>query len=315
VAETKIEWTHRNGAEGYTFNPWRGCSKVDPGCANCYAETMSKRNPETLGTWGTKAQGATRVMASDAMWRRPLKWNAEAKEAGQRRIVFCASLADVFEDWPGVLRYPSKKLVMICCRCTSFIPWGEGCNCMTEEDRRRYPIVLEYREATLFDARYRLWWLVENTPDLDWLLLTKRPENIRSMLPVVGPPKNIWLGCSVSDQETANAAIPHLLKCRQLSPVLFISAEPLLGPLDLMPWLHDLDWVIVGGESGPKARLCDPHWVYSIIRQCRSPGRPVFTKQMGSNVLGMRPGAKFRDGKGGDPDEWPECFRVREWPT
>src|SRR3954469_785782 len=86
-ANSKIEWTH------HTFNPWRGCTKVSAGCANCYAETQSGRNPRVLGVWGPKG---TRVVAAEAYWREPLKWDAQAKAAGERRRVFCASLADVF---------------------------------------------------------------------------------------------------------------------------------------------------------------------------------------------------------------------------
>ena len=95
ASETKIQWAD------HTFNPWRGCLKVSAGCANCYAETLSKRNPGTLGIWGSEASGATRVVASESMWREPLKWNTEAQKSGIRSRVFCASLADVFEDWQG----------------------------------------------------------------------------------------------------------------------------------------------------------------------------------------------------------------------
>ena len=115
-ANSKIEWCDS------TFNPWRGCTKVSAGCANCYAETMSHRNPALLGTWGPKG---TRVVASEAMWRQPLRWNAEAALAKERFItesilerysgpyqrprVFCASLADVFEDRPELIE-PRARL-------------------------------------------------------------------------------------------------------------------------------------------------------------------------------------------------------------
>ena len=85
---SKIQWTH------HTFNPWRGCTKVSEGCKHCYAETMSKRNLKVLGQWGPNG---TRVVASESMWREPMKWDAAAKAAGERHRVFCASLADVFE--------------------------------------------------------------------------------------------------------------------------------------------------------------------------------------------------------------------------
>lgn len=120
---SKIEWTN------HTFNPWRGCQKVSPGCQHCYAETLSKRNPAVLGEWGPNGK---RVIASEAHWRLPLKWNKAAKLAGERHRVFCASLADVFEDRPELVA-----------------------------------------------PRVRLFHLISETPNLDWLLLTKRPENIR----------------------------------------------------------------------------------------------------------------------------------------
>lgn len=91
---TGIAWTHS------TWNPWRGCQRVSPGCEHCYAETLSKRNHALLGQWGPPAAGGTRVIASPAMWREPVKWNAAAKASGQQHRVFCASLADVFEDLP-----------------------------------------------------------------------------------------------------------------------------------------------------------------------------------------------------------------------
>lgn len=87
-----IEWTH------HTMNPWRGCTKVSDGCKNCYAMVLSDRYKGRHGIWGPKG---TRIVASDSMWREPLKWNCEAKALGERHRVFCCSLADVFEDWKG----------------------------------------------------------------------------------------------------------------------------------------------------------------------------------------------------------------------
>lgn len=89
---TGISWTHS------TFNPWRGCQRVSPGCEHCYAETLSKRNHALLGQWGPPASGGTRIIASPAMWREPLRWNSAAAKSGEPHRVFCSSLADVFED-------------------------------------------------------------------------------------------------------------------------------------------------------------------------------------------------------------------------
>lgn len=251
---SKIEWTH------HTFNPWRGCTKVSDGCTNCYAETMSGRNPKTLGVWG---KYGTRVVASESMWKQPLKWNAAAEKAGERHRVFCASLADVFE----------------------------GRDTMPEAS---WDVISE--------ARVRLGWLIKETPNLDWLLLTKRPENVLSFESLGnfwspdGMPDNVWIGTSVENQEQADKRIPELLKIP--AKVRFLSMEPLLGPVNLdrylfasgpdgepaprnEPMLPCLHWVIVGGESGADARAVHPSWVESILDQCQSAEVPFFFKQWG----------------------------------
>jgi len=260
---SKIEWTH------HTFNPWRGCTKVSAGCAHCYAEMLSKRNPRSLGVWGP--QGA-RVVAAEGYWREPLKWNAAAMAAGERRRVFCASLADVFE---GPETMPADS----------------------------WPVVQRARE--------RLFRLIEDTRQLDWLLLTKRPENAARMWwidPVTGEswsPPNVWLGTSVENQEAADERIPHLFNVPAV--VRFLSCEPLLGPVDLDPFLYcdgctidsisrgdehrprcpvtragrKLGWVIAGGESGHQARPMHPGWARKLRDQCEAAGVPYLFKQWG----------------------------------
>lgn len=236
---SKIEWTYG------TFNPWRGCTKVSPGCENCYAETLSRRNPATLGEWGPKGK---RAIAAESYWRQPIRWNAEAEKEGRRRRIFCASLADVFED-----------------------------NTQVEE------------------ARKRLFRLIEETPWLDWLLLTKRPQNIHGMLPWEWEegdrmPQNIWLGTSVENQKYADIRIPQLLEVRNTYKVtvLFLSCEPLIGPVTLKPFLtpsvNTIDWVIVGGESGSllDSRPMKKEWVRDLRDECRKYGIPFFFKQWGS---------------------------------
>jgi protein gp37 len=143
------------------------------------------------------------------------------------------------------------------------------------------------------------------------------------------PLPNAWLGASVEDQEQADKRIPHLLNCP--AAVRFLSCEPLLGPVDLMPHIGHMtedkatgelqnqliDWVIVGGESGGGARPCDVEWIRSIVSQCKAAGVPCFVKQLGKvpTWAGMAPPRVFLDKKGGDIDEWPEDLRVREYPT
>lgn len=230
--DSKIEWTH------HTFNPWWGCTKVSPACDHCYAERDAKRFSPDMNLWGV---GARRRTFGDGHWNDPVKWNARAAREGRRERVFCASMADVFDN--------------------------EG---------------PEY-------ARVRLWKLIEATPSLDWLMLTKRAGNVSSMVPVMwwehGFPSNVWLGISVVNQHEADRDVRRLL----LVParVRFLSCEPLLGPINLQrahrapERLPRVSWVIVGGESGPNARPMHPDWVRSIRDECEGVGVPFLFKQWG----------------------------------
>lgn len=365
-ANSKIQWTT------HTFNPWRGCTKVSAGCALCYAETQSKRNLKVLGEWGPNG---TRVVASESKWREPLAWDRAAKAAGERHRVFCASFADVFEDWQGLMSTSDGAALHVCAECGA---WRKM------EDMCHGPIA--HMALTMGDVRRRLFALVEKTPHLDWLLLTKRPRNVLKMTHdawckrVPGHvsqnagdgrrwsfPPNVWVGASVENQKAADERIPELLKVP--ASVRFLSCEPLLGPVNLgfggtawatcnsvpLPegWRDDcpIGWVIVGGESGSGRRELRVEWVRSLVRQCKAAGVPAFVKQLGHTVVdcndhfggasdfgdhwpdsldpldveydihGFREdhqGAdcrvKLRDGKGGDPAEWPSDLRVRQFP-
>ena len=133
--------------------------------------------------------------------------------------------------------------------------------------------------AELKPWRARLWPLIEQTPWLDWLLLTKRPQNVQRMVPWGDTwPGNVWLGTTAEDQRRADLRVPHLLE----SParIRFISAEPLLGPLSITRW-RGLDWVIAGGESGHHARPTDPGWIRSLRDECRDSGVAFHFKQWG----------------------------------
>ena len=289
--ETGISWCD------FTFNPWIGCQKVSPACKHCYAESQVNR-------FGGDFAG-TRKLTGDAYWREPLKWSRDAEGAKERPRVFCASLADVFEDWDGWIS-DSKGNVFLK-RSTN----GEWFSCEEEDANDKYhadPIV------TMNDVRQRLFALIDATPNLDWLLLTKRPENIRNMWRSVDVlsqeqaddlnergelfRRNVWLGTTVENQEQANKRIPELLKCRDLSPVLFLSCEPLLSELSLgglidlesefCPVCRDIscdhgtiDWVIAGGESGRDARPMNPDWARSLRDQCQAAGVAYHFKQWG----------------------------------
>lgn len=250
---TAISWTD------HTFNTWWGCQRVSPGCENCYAETFAKRTGNDV--WG---KNADRRRFGDKHWNEPFKWNRSAESEGRRHRVFCASMADVFED----------------------------------------------REDHLND-RDRLFDTIHQTPWLDWQLLTKRPENVLKMVPYVDAsdwPDNVWIGATVEDQKRADERVPVLLEIP--AKVRFLSCEPLLGSVVLRPSWTELelrsfggdgvecfprvDWVIVGGESGPKHRPLNLDAARHLRDQCLADGVPFFFKQVG----GLRPtsGGDLLDG-------------------
>ena len=276
--KTSISWCDS------TFNPWVGCQRVSPGCENCFAEALDKR---VGGGWldGKKSlrwgPTAPRIRTSAANWRKPLAWNRKALKAGTRPRVFCSSLADVFEDRPELA------------------PW-----------------------------RQDLFELIAATPALDWQILTKRPENILRLWPDCVPPPgaedwpNVWPGTTVEDQQRANERIDALVKVPAARR--FLSCEPLLERVDLSRWLDEdktgfvglIDWVIIGGESGPGARPFDLEWARDLVRQCRDGGRAeaaVFVKQMGDHPV--EHGKRLHLGRhGADPEQWPPDLRVQEFP-
>lgn len=315
MSETKIEWAT------YSFNPWWGCERVSPACAHCYAATFAKRVGQR-DLWTKGGEHSFRFFG-DKHWNEPLKWAAKAAREGTRPRVFCASMADVFEEIDA----------------------------------------LDQHRDRLFD-------LIEATPDLDWLILTKRPEFASEYLrswyamryaetDLDGsdtriPLPNVWLGVSIENARfTWRADVLREIP----AAVRFISAEPLLGPIvDVGPRSLDLtgiDWIIVGGESGPGARPFHLEHAREIIAaakrqeccgklrqeccghylrtgECCGDGVPiccgepdivgpaVFVKQLGARphfIEGNRvPMVQLRDRKGGDPDEWPADLRIREFP-
>ena len=219
---TGISWTD------HTFNPWWGCHKVSDECTNCYAEATADRfHP---GHWGLKAP---RWFFSDKHWDEPRRWNARAWKLGERRRVFCASMADVFEAHP-----------------------------------------LDEVRQLQDEARSRLWRLINDTPCLDWLLLTKRPENFAALLPWTqdGKPwRNVWLGVTAG----ARKSLSRVAQLRSTTAaVRFISCEPLLEHITASDWDMslcsqrenpeaggDIDWLIVGDESGRDRRPAKVEWV------------------------------------------------------
>ena len=224
---TKIEWADK------TFNPWIGCTKVSPACDNCYAEAMMGHRYGRVN-WGP---GEDRARTGNANWSKPLAWNRKAAATGTRPFVFCASLADVFDN--------------------------------------------EVDEVW----RYDLWRLIEATPNLVWLLLTKRIGNVLRMTDaVLGgwlDMRNVAIGATMANQEEYDRDRMKLfdVRCQRWPLFTFGSFEPLLGRVILDKFAPD--WIIVGGESGPNARPMNLDWARSLCAQSADQGRIFNFKQVG----------------------------------
>lgn len=307
---TKIEWAD------HSWNPWIGCQKVSPACDNCYAEAMNDRFKG--GNWGPKAP---RRRTSESNWKKPLSWNRKAEKLGIRYRVFCASMADVFDN----------------------------------------AVPTEWRDD--------LWDLIRATPHLDWLLLTKRPQNIKKMISDDWGEgyENVWLGTTVENQKVADQSIPIFLDVP--AKVHFLSVEPMLETIEIRKYLHGcnecqnicgwrsaeldyppeercdscgerfksngpeefctkcneqdfvfvcpncdsnivnshpetqcIDWIICGGESGPISRPMNIEWVRDLRDQCVKSGTPFLFKQWGGT--NKKKAGRILDGR--TWDEFPE---------
>lgn len=297
---SKIQWTDR------TWNPIRGCSKVSAGCANCYAERVAARfsasGPEQSpvrsgpfhgvidrGRWSGRIELVPDKLLDPVQWRKPQR-------------IFVNSMSDLFHA-QVTDRYIDRVVAVM-----AITPRHTYQALTKRADRMEAYMAAQDRVERVRAASAEDFY--ENTPgDCDiaeW------------------PPRNVWFGVSCENQATAEERIPALL--RTPAAVRFVSLEPLLGPIDLTKWdalESGLNWVIVGGESGPRARPCHIDWIRSIRDQCAAAGVPVFVKQLGTNALGASVTGVTRDirrlkikhPKGGDPAEWPEDLRVRQFPT
>lgn len=245
MRKTKIEYCDM------TFAPWYGCTKAGPGCANCYAATWARR-------FGICGWGDEQPRVESNKWDEMVEANMLLKCNG------CGRVATV----------KRHKIGGICDRCNGVYDM----------------LTVFVNMCDPFDAvvpgamRDKLWYLIEQTQNLRWLLLTKRPENIGIMVPNEWRrvhPANVWLGVSAEDDEHARKRIPVLLT--SWSAHLWVSCEPLLGPIDLREYITGpgtvLDWVVMGAETGPGHRECDLAWMMRIADDCRRAKVPYFIKQ------------------------------------
>lgn len=345
--KTKIQWTDA------TWNPLRGCSRVSAGCMNCYAEKQAARFSYNgvghhAGSSDTeeKAPGQYNGLIRDGKWNGqvrliedrlldPLRWKKPRK-------IFVNSMSDLFHE-----NIPDEWIDRIF--AVMALAPQHTFQVLTKRPER----MMEYLQRLCCDEFYyeRLICELEN------LNLEDRCEWLSEQSV---PFANVWLGVSVEDQKSAEERIPLLLQTP--AAIRFVSYEPALGPVDFSyhgakglavyreaetvreqvgsgryPWQifnrpgrgmvrfggSQLDWIIVGGESGSGARRFDPAWARSVVRQCKTASVPVFVKQMGSDAQTshetLAPGedpywTKFLNRKGDDPAQWPEDLRVREFP-
>lgn len=271
---SKIAWTRS------TFNPWVGCTRVSPGCENCYAENLMDHRYGRV-KWGPgKPRSRTKTP-----WNDVRKWQKKAEETGEFWPVFCASLSDWLDD-----EVPVEWL-------------GD---------------LLE---------------VIDSTPNLTWLMLTKRIEDwenrIRQAIEsgcesadaqdlavswIEGdPPANVWMGVTAENQKYWDLRVPRLQKIP--AAVRWVSYEPSLESICIEDGMG-MDWVIIGGESAQEkpARWFCIEWAEDMVNQCRRFGVTPFVKQVGSNAYYQGHPFPVKDKAGANPDEWPESIRVREFP-
>lgn len=309
--KSSIEWTDA------TWNPIRGtkgrhhCVRISEGCKHCYAATMNHRfkGPDYV-------KGADTPRLDEALLQ-PLKWKAA------RRIFVC-SMTDLFMD------EHTDEMIDWVFSVMALADWHTY-QVLTKRPKRmrEYVEKLNLRKRSAVVQR-----LLPSVPRGSKALEMVSLEELRPIEP--GPLHNVWLGISAENQERADERIPDLLATP--AAVRFVSAEPLLGPIKLGQKLCGerqargfvagprINWVIVGGESGPGARPCDVAWIRSIKDQCAAAAVACFVKQLGRwpAVSGEEANPKhptfkalefgLKDKKGGDPSEWPEDLRVRQMP-
>lgn len=342
--KTSLEWCD------FTANPVRyldaagqsvwACVKASEGCQHCYAEALAHRYQGREFT--AKAMAGVTPYVDE----RELKAMLSPAKLPAGSKVFVGDMTDMFGPWVPcelldrvfavfALR-PDVVFQVLTKRPERMREYLKGVR--PDGEQTRLSCAAEVFELTcqgLYGGRTDLGQGVFVTVDglRDW------------------PLPNVWLGVSAENQHWADVRIPELLATP--AAVRFVSAEPLLGPLELEKLIHDSDcvsinnrypdgqacyctepredhisWVIVGGESGPRARPCDVGWIRSIVAQCQAAGTKVFVKQLGArpqldrhwrldgdpDTVMVRQPIELRDRKGGDPGEWPEDLRVREWP-
>lgn len=310
MAKSTIEWVNRRipgggYVPGYTFNPWMGCEEVSPACDNCYAKRDATRRK--VVTWGDEESGGTRRVTTPGYWnaiqaaaRRDYKANPT-----QRPLVFVASWADVFEQWPGVMLDQKFRVIRRGVVYRGCEPYGEP------------PGPVPYGPpATMEDYRVQLVNVMAQTSYCyDWLVLTKRAASMAAAWPkwedqyfrIISSLSrndaryarvqhmvnywqrmpNVWAGVTAENQTWTDTRLKQLLTINAVRR--FVSAEPLVGETTMRgalarsqePGSPGIHWLITGGESGANARPADPNWYRKLRDEAQASGTPFHFKQWG----------------------------------
>lgn len=316
MADTSIEWTNK------TWNPIVGCSRVSPGCENCYAERMAHRL-ELMGQ--ERYVGLTRKTA-----RGRVQWSGEARfvpemlgaplRVKKPQMWFVNSMSDLFHEditneqiaavFGVMAACPQHTFQVLTKRPERMVEWFRW---LREESENDYPSTADewsaYTAGELGDGSE------ESQTNAFWRM---RARWTAAFAETPWPLPNVWIGVSVEDQKRADERIPLLQQVP--AAVRWLSVEPLLERVDLLyaafngadslSAMAGVDWVVVGGESGHGARPFNEEWARLVLSQCKTAGVPCFVKQMGAKPVELR----LQSNKGGDMAEWPEDLRVRQWP-
>lgn len=335
-----IEWTDA------TWNPVRGCSRVSPGCVNCYAERQAARfakdslDPQGSGpfagfvhkvnghpAWTGKVELVEKHLTDPLHWKQPKR-------------IFVNSMSDLFHEALPDETIDRAFAVMALCPQHAFQILTKRPERMLEWASRKFVDGDVQVHANDLRDRHRIAWPVQLAAlagRISWDHahgLEKSGDALIITDTAVWPLPNVWLGVSVEDQQRADERIPLLLQTP--AAVRFVSYEPALGPVDFGDYLGHhlgccwgpvgdcdcdtkgrLDWIIVGGESGPGARPFDLGWARETIAQCKAANVACFVKQLGAKPYkfeGYQHLKLFQHPKGGDWSEWPEDLRVRQFP-
>lgn len=315
MGDTTIEWTSK------TWNPTRGCSLVSPGCTNCYAmgqahrfagkgkpfEGLTKKRVKLGVVWTGKVRLAPDMLALPLTWKKPQRVFVNSMSDLFHGKLTNEEIAAVFGVMAATRRHTFQILTK---RAKRMREWFEWMNSPPFHPLRR----LQDQLLTLHDDGRSC----SHVPDYILKLTSGR---------VVWPLPNVHLGVSAEDQPRWDERVPELE--RTPAAVRFVSYEPALGPIDgklqmlcayggaLYVRRERLHWVIVGGESGPRARIFDVAWARSMVEQCAAAGVACFVKQLGAVAIdsddSLAP-LPLKSRKGNDMAEWPSGLRVRQWP-